>query len=258
MTNNTSAGRQLVVSFHDLAPVSRGECEAFIRDMRTAGVPRITLLLTPKWHNGPLFTEDAEFAAWARSLRDGGHEISLHGWTHWADRVGGGPFSQFTGRIYVAHEGEFHRIGYGEARERIAMGLEAFEAAGLEASGFVAPGWLLSPEGRRAAADAGFEYTSYWGAIDIFSHPRPHPAPAVVFSSRNAWRRLASLAWARVWSAWNRNAPVLRLAAHPNDLNHPAIRDTIKRIASAALETRIPMTYGEWTGRTPPPDRTDS
>ncbi len=239
----------LVVSFHDLAPPCQDLCRDFLEAARGLGVPRVSLLVVPKWRDGPLMNQDPRFTDWLLSLAEAGHEIVLHGYTHLSGRIRGGLIAQAMGRIYTAREGEFYQITYDEAHRRLSRGLDLFRGAGLAVEGFTAPAWLLSGEARRALADLDFLYTTTFGHIEVFPGRRRYSAPVLVFSSRSRGRRWLSRCWAPLWGRINRDSSILRLAVHPGDLQYSAIRETIFDLARQLSSARSVVTYAELARR---------
>lgn len=249
MTDARAHNRVLIVSFHDLSPHCRETCRQFLSEVQEIGIDRVSLLVAPRWHGGEAFTKDPSFVEWLRSLAESGHELCLHGYTHRAERVTGGPIARAMGRVYTASEGEFYQIDRTEARKRIEAGIELFQNAGLPMSGFTPPAWLLSAEGREVLREKGILYTTYLHRVENLVSGTQTYAPTLVFSSRSPWRRVVSLAWVRLWYLINRRTPVLRLAVHPNDLNYPPIRSTILQLATWAVQSRMPITYKELADR---------
>ncbi len=242
-------GRQLgfVVSFHDLAPHSWEACRQFLDDMRSVGVERVSLLVVPRWHGEADANQHDEFCAWLRECAAQGHEITLHGYTHLTEKVEGGMWQQFMGNIYTAREGEFYQINYDDAKQKLQTGLDMFQHIGVSTRGFVAPAWLLSPEGRCALRDLRFEFTTYWGGIEALQQNVVIKAPTLTFSCRTRLRRIISKRWVKCWKLYNYSAPVLRLAAHPVDLKYPRVRDMLIKLASEAIDSRLPLTYADVT-----------
>lgn len=237
--------RRLIVSFHDLHPGSRGLCERLLQRLAGLGVTRISLLVVPCWHGGPPFTANTEFTAWLRDLAAAGHDICLHGYTHRATSVTGGPVSRLIGRRYTQSEGEFFQITRDEATRRLALGLAMVGGdARLPVYGFTPPAWLLSAEGRAALVEAGLHYTTTWGRVELLRSHTIVPAPTLVYSCRNAWRRLVSRAWVRVWHRLQRAAPVLRVAVHPGDFADARLEASIFwHVAAALNDGRVAATY---------------
>lgn len=235
----------LIVSFHDLAPHSQVACKEFLRLMAEVGIERVSLLATPRWHGNEPFSENPDFVDWLREQAAQGHEIQLHGYTHRAETLRGGPLAQWVGTVYTAREGEFYQLTYEEAMERLRAGLALFEKLRLPASGFTPPAWLLSDEARRALIDVGIDYATSHSHIDLLENGGRVFAPTMVFSSRAAWRRAVSRVWVPFWGWAHRSAPIMRLAIHPIDLQFLTIRDTMIRLAREAAAMRSILTYGE-------------
>lgn len=191
---------------------------------------------------------DREFVRWLRDLEADGHEIVIHGYYHQRPAVEGEVLrTKLITRSYTAGEGEFYDLAYEEALARIAHARDEFTASGLNPRGFIAPAWLLSREGERAAADAEMEYTTRLTSVHDLRTRRTFSSRSLVYSARNPWRRAASLAWngalARVLS---RNTPLLRIGLHPADFEHEQIWQQITGILDRVSETRSPTTYRDW------------
>ncbi len=72
----------LVVSVHDVAPMTRPAIEKILADLRAAGVRVTSLLVVPDYHHRGKSVDDASFASWLRELQADGHEIVIHGYFH--------------------------------------------------------------------------------------------------------------------------------------------------------------------------------
>ncbi|HLP01638.1 MAG TPA: polysaccharide deacetylase family protein [Opitutaceae bacterium] len=236
--------RKLIVSFHDLHPGSRAQCERFLELCRSIGVTRTTLLVVPRWHGAPACDEDREFAAWLRARVEEGHEACLHAYVHEATEVTGNAVQRAMGKHYTAGEGEFYQIGRDEAERRLREGLRIVrDGCGVPVWGFTAPAWLLSDPAREALCALGFHYTTRWGNVELLHGGVTVDAPVLVWSVRAAWRRLCSRGWVRLWGAWNRRAPVLRVAVHPVDFAHPAIETSVRATIARHLCDRTAACY---------------
>lgn len=237
--------RRLVVSFHDLHPGSRAACTRFLEGLAGLGITRVSLLVVPRWHGGAPFTEDAEFTAWLRGLAAAGHDICLHGFFHRVEAVTGNAVNRIVGRHYTAGEGEYYQIDRATARDRIDRGLRILAAeAELPVIGFTPPAWLLSADGRAELIAAGLHYTTTFGTVDLLQLDRRLRAPTIVYSCRAAWRRGISRVWVRFWAWVNAGAPILRIAAHPCDFDHPSIEASLwARVRAALADGRTPATY---------------
>jgi len=241
--NSPERGPRFVLSLHDVTPSTRESFNPFIRDAAKAGVERTSLLVVPRWHGGPSFTRDEKFIVWLKELESQGHDISLHGFQHVAVYTTHSPLTWFMHRIYTAGEDEFYRISEEEALHKLKNGLEAFKGVGIRVVGFTAPAWLMSREARSATIRAGFEYTTTFSTVELLKTRRCLRAPTLVFSTRKEWRRAVSKLWVPLWKQMNKDAPVLRLAMHPRDLEHRDIRKIALNMIEEIASTHTPCTY---------------
>src|SRR5207249_8856997 len=145
----------LVVSLHDVAPSTQATHEKIISELARCGVRSFSLLVVPDYHHQGRSMEDRQFVSWLRDLEAAGNEIVIHGYFHERQRrARQSSLKKFVTQFYTQGEGEFYDLGYDEAFRRIKSGRDEFRNAGLKPRGFVAPAWLLSSEGERAARDA--------------------------------------------------------------------------------------------------------
>jgi len=249
-----TADRKLIVSFHDLHPGSRAQCERFLAMLRELGVARASLLVVPRWHGAAPCSEDREFAAWLRARVAEGHEVCLHAYVHEATEVTGNAVQRAMGKHYTAGEGEFYQIGETDAAERLREGLRIVrDGCGVPVWGFTAPAWLLSDAARTALAKQGFGYTTRWGRVELLQRGECVHAPVLVWSTRAAWRRICSRGWVRLWGAWNRRSPVLRVAVHPVDFSHPSIERSVRLAIARNLRGREAACYRDLLPAGTPP-----
>ena len=100
MTTNRPA---LVVSLHDISPMTRPDCAAILDELRSLGVPAVSLLVIPDHHHKGHMLADAEFGAWLREQAATGHEIVIHGYHHQRARRGNEDLrAKLTTRFYTA------------------------------------------------------------------------------------------------------------------------------------------------------------
>ena len=237
----------LVVSIHDVAPATQSIVSKILSELAQKGVYHCSLLVVPNYHHRGASTRDPDFVSWLRQLEAGGHEIVIHGYFHERPRRGGeSAFQKLVTQIYTQGEGEFYDLGYDEAFGRITTARDEFLAAGLKPRGFVAPAWLLSNEGLRAARDSEMEYTTHLRNVVDLRSGEIFPARSLVYSVQNGWRRATSLAWNAVLSRALRDNPLIRLGIHPPDYSHPAICGQIVDLVSAMAPVRTPITYQDW------------
>lgn len=238
-----------VVSLHDVAPSTRAIADKIISDLTQHGVRHCSLLVVPDYHHEGASMQDRQFVSWLRQLEATGHEIVIHGYFHERPKGDGESFfEKAVTRIYTQGEGEFYDIRYEEAFRRIKTAREEFLAAGLRPRGFVAPAWLLSKEAERAARDAEMEYTTRLRTVLDLRSGETFAAQSLVYSVRNGWRRVTSLAWNAMLSRVQKEQALMRLGIHPTDFAHPAVWRQIVGLIDEMAPLRTATTYQDWIG----------
>ncbi len=238
---------RLVVSLHDVAPPTWEACEKIIDKLGHRGVRVSSLLVVPDYHHTGRSTDNRKFVEWLRGMEDIGHEIVIHGYFHQrASRGDESLRARLLTQTYTSGEGEFYDLDYDEALRRLTRARDEFTAAGLKPRGFIAPAWLLSAEGERAAAAAELEYTTRLTTVVDLRTGDVHRARSLVYSTRSAWRRTTSLAWNAAQAQIQSSHALLRLGIHPPDFTHEDIRAQILRLVDTFVETRTPTTYRDW------------
>lgn len=247
----TLMNRGLVVSIHDVSPLTLQKTKQILDDLKKIGCASTSLLVIPDHHRRGRISMNATFAEWLRERVAAGHETVLHGYYHLREQQSAdGVLKKMVTQSYTAGEGEFFDLSETEARERLKSGMSEFTACGVAATGFIAPAWLLGDEAECAVRNLGFEYTTRIATVSDFKNGVVHSARSLVWSVRAAWRRVCSLAWNRLLALTLRNASLLRVGIHPPDWDHAAIRDQILNLTSAALAGRRAMTYQQWLAST--------
>ena len=205
------AGR-LAVALHDVEPATFERC-ALMRDwLDDHGVDRVTLLVVPAPGLHPFNDRSPELADWLAERQRGGDAVAQQGLA--------------GGRGFAARTGE-------DARRSVLAGHRLLHLAGIDAHGFVAPGYAYTP-GLRAALAPTFRW---WAELHRlwFDHGR-----------RSAWApALASPAALRA-GAWLAGE-WLRIDLRPSQLDEPGSIATLERVLRQARR-RVPATYDElWT-----------
>ncbi len=239
----------LIVSLHDVSPLTQPRCAEILHGLAQIGVHRTSLLVIPNHHHRAPFLADKAFCDWLKEARSKGHEIVTHGYFHQRIRTDKeNPFDRMITRLYTADEGEFFDIHESDALKKMLLAQEEFAMLGIYPEGFIAPAWLLSREAESAARKAGFRYTTTLREIRVLDpENRTFASQSLVYSVRSAWRRFVSLGWNRFLLACLHRNSVIRLSIHPPDWNHAPIRRDILRIARLLALQREPITYSEWT-----------
>jgi predicted deacetylase len=233
----------LLVSVHDVSPLTLDPCRRAVELAVAAGVPTraLTLMVIPRHEDRISLHDDAPTCAWLRSLVDQGAELVLHGYTH---RMEGRSYSLrgvFWAHAFARGQGEFWRCDAQETQRRLDAGRAILRRAGFESAtrAFVPPAWLLSPSARKAVGQAGFDYTEELSGI---LHGQAVKARRLV-----GWGSLTAIE-AQVTSTWSalqtRRRPVhTRLAIHPADMIRPVVVKAIHQALARLLEACSPSNY---------------
>lgn len=239
----------LVVSIHDVSPLTRERVAEMLADLAKAGVLRTSLLVIPNHHHKAPMAADPAFAVWLHELEAEGHEIVAHGYFHKRPPTEGALAGKLMTEVYTAGEGEFFDLTQTAALERLEKGLQDFKSMGFTPCGFIAPAWLLGSEAEKAVTAAGFQYTTRLGTFKDLGNGSETRSQSLVWSVRSGWRRLVSRGW-NATLAWRlRQTPLFRVGLHPPDWDHPAIRTQCLQLIRAALAGREAITYEEWLER---------
>lgn len=229
----------LCVAIHDVAPATWDECRRLFDAVRAVADIPLTWLVVPCYHGDAACPRDYERTL--GKLLDAGHELALHGYTH-LDTAAATLASGALRKVYTQSEGEFAAIGVGEARHKIALGLDWFARRHWPVSGFVAPAWLLGAHAWQALRAYPFAYTTSMRSFHLLQQRRALVAPSLVYLSRNRAGRSLSPPLARATVQLYRRAPLLRLALHPRDARHPALLRHAQQLIADLLAERAPMT----------------
>ncbi len=234
--------RYLCVSVHDVSPQTWPDCQRVMHELRQVADLPLGLLLVPCWHHQP-WPVSGRFIDEIDAMRSAGHELVLHGHTHWDD----GPeprhrWKRFLRRQLTRHEGEFSALDTDAARRALAAGMACLAAHAWTVEGFVAPAWMLSAAALDVLTQSGLRYLGLFGGL--LSLPQRHflPSVALTYSSRHPAGDWLTRGAVSVASVAQSRAALLRLALHPADAGRPANLRHAQRLLESALKTRIPTT----------------
>ena len=260
-TTPEGRGPWLVVSVHDVAPVTAAATRRWASALADTGVPLPFLVIPGPWR-GASFGRDgdgdgSDLATWLRSRQDGGDEISVHGWCHRADVPGRWP-RKAIGAMVARGAAELWGLDRRATADRTARGLEVLARHGLAVSGATPPGWLSSRAARAGLADAGLGYvTDHVGLLDLTSGRRWW-APALCQRPASGVRRDALAGRAsiegtlegvgrHVVGSGHRVVAAgrsVRIGVHPGDLDRPALeRATVRAVERCLDAGAVPTTY---------------
>jgi predicted deacetylase len=237
----------LLVALHDVTPAHEARLARAEQLLSALGVTSVAYLYIPDYHGRG--RPDAGFAAWCRAARPYRIEWFLHGYFHEeqpGDRKAPAPSPAhwFARTFLTDREGEFVSLRGSALQARLEAGLQSLAGiVGSPASGFVAPAWLYNEELIPVLQRLGIRFTeSHFHVFDLQAL-EARPSPVISWASRTRGRRVSSRVSAslmrRVWA----RRPLLRVALHPFDFDHPRVVDSIARTIDALRETRRVVGY---------------
>jgi predicted deacetylase len=233
----------LLLSLHDVAPPFQRQLHELWLMCVTRGV-RPALLVVPNWHGEHPLQCNTRFVDWLYARVDQGARIFLHGERH--DEAGSVRRLSDEWRALgrTAREGEFLSLGDSEASARIGRGLEVLARCGLSPIGFVPPAWLARSDAREAARDAGLALFEDERRIHWLREGRSERSAALRWSTRSRWRADLSALVAEARWVTERQAPLVRLALHPADVDDAVVRRSLDRALDRWLSVRSADGYG--------------
>jgi predicted deacetylase len=236
--------KSLVVSLHDVSPLTRTLCEEILAQLQQLGIRQTSLLVIPNHHQRAPVTGDSAFRRWLVQKVEAGHEPVLHGYFHQRQKRSTDSFlASLKTQIYTGGEGEFFDLTTEEASIRVQRGLKDLSFLPRKVVGFIAPAWLLGANAEMAIRELGFLYTTRLGRVQTFSGLPDLRSQSLVWSTRARWRALASLAWNRCLALRVARAPLIRIGIHPPDLENPVVWQQVQRLANAASRGRDCVSY---------------
>lgn len=237
-----SPAPRLLISLHDVTPFHLERirrAESLYRDL---GLAKVAYLLVPDYHGKAPAAGDMDFHAFCRADRPFEVEWYLHGYRHLEDTgasSGGGAGDAFKRRYLTAGEGEFLALGPAAIRERLAAGLAVFRRClGAEPSGFVAPAWLFNASLIPALREAGIRHTEDHRFLYRTDRAAPLPGPVITWATRTVFRKYGSLVVCPLLARVFAGAPILRVAMHPFDFDHPATVRSIRSVLARLVVGR--------------------
>jgi predicted deacetylase len=237
----------LLVALHDVTPAHAARLARAEQLLSALGVTSVAYLYIPDYHGRGI--PGAAFAAWCRAARPYRTEWFLHGYFHEeqpGDRKARAPSLAhgFARRFLTDGEGEFVSLRGSALQKRLEAGMQSMaRIVGCPPSGFVAPAWLYNEELIPVLQRLGIRFTeSHFHVFDLQA-PEALPSPVISWASRTRGRRVSSRVSAsllrRLWA----RRPLLRVALHPFDFDHPRVVDSIARTIDALRETRRVVGY---------------
>lgn len=224
---------RLVVSLHDVAPATAEQSRRWLELLEARSL-RTSLLVVPGPWRGGEFRRAGAFHSWLRRAESNGHEVVLHGWEHNRPADAAGPRGR-VGALMARGCEEFWSASYADAMRRLSSGLNVLRDEGFNPTGFVAPGWLMSPDTISALRTCPLRYTvTHTRLIDLESLRDERIFVTSQRPASSVGRPLALATRALLASQTVLARPV-RVAIHPADIAEPSLRRTNLMLCDAAL-----------------------
>lgn len=241
----------LLVSLHDVSPLTLDDCRAACALLAQAGVPAsaLTVLAVPHHEGRVPLDEHAESVRFLRGLGDAGATLVMHGLSHRMRGRAWSPLGFLRGHLFARGQGELLRATAEETRRALGAGADILRRAGLEAAtrGFVPPAWLLSRAARDVVARAGFDFFEVFAGI---VHAGSVRCPRVIgWGSLNGLEAAGTAAYA--WMQARLPVTDTRLAVHPADMRRPGQRRAIAAAVARLAQRATPQSYASYLAATP-------
>lgn len=240
--------RTLLLALHDVSMFHVKRCDAAERVLADLGVEKVAYLLVPDFH-ARASALDPAFVAWCQKPRPYKVEWVLHGFYHLegVDDDAPAPMPDWTPAD--GQEAEFGTLPLSSVRRRIAEGADVFEQViGHRPMGFIPPAWAWNDALPPALADAGIGWYEDHRRLYDLSLNRATETLVVTWATRTPLRKATSLVGTPVLERLWRGRPLVRLAVHPYDFDHPATVRSIRRVWAAALRYGQQSSYSEVLG----------
>jgi predicted deacetylase len=233
----------LLVSLHDVSPLTLADSERALALLEGAGVPAsaLTVLAIPCHEGRAPLDEDPATVRFLRGLGDAGATLVMHGLTHRMPGRAWTPAGFVRGHVFARGQGELLRATGAEAARALEAGIAILRRAGLEVAtrAFVPPAWLLSRAAREVVEHAGFAFHETFAGIVHGGRVR---APRVIgWGSLNAVETVATALYADLQARLP--ARDTRLAVHPADLRRASQPRAIARALGRLRERTRPQSY---------------
>lgn len=238
----------LLVSLHDVSPLTLGACEQALALLRGCGLgaSELTVLVIPRHEDRVAVDQHPPTVRFLRALADGGARLVMHGLTHRMPGRAFTPAGIFQAHVFARGQGELYRTGAAEAARKLEEGAEILRRAGIEeaARAFVPPAWLLSQAARAVVRDGPFDFYELFGGI--VRGGRLHARRVIGWGSLGAVEAAATAAYA--WAQCQLPPADTRLAVHPADMHRPGQRRAIQRALARLLPRMRPASYASFLG----------
>ena len=243
MSMSPSNPASLLISLHDVSPLTLSECEQAVALLAELGIgaSALTVLTIPHHDGGAPIDAHPPTIEFLRRLEEEGARLVMHGLTHRMTGRAWSPVGFFRAHLFARGQGEFHASSAEEANRRLDEGTAILRRAGLERAtrSFVPPAWLLSPAARAVVAERGFDFYELFNGI--ICDGNRYARRVIGWGSLNPVEAIATSIYADLQSLGS--SADVRVAIHPADMRLPRQKRAIRR-ALVRLQSRMrPQSY---------------
>jgi uncharacterized protein len=248
---------QLYFAIHDVTPFHMNRLKRAEALFEKWGIEKILYLLVPNYHGAHRADRDANFRAWCHRKRSFEIQWCQHGYFHVVTKqaasvqrlefhnglVGAGDHPVGSTR---SDEGEFRQIGAEWVTDRLIKGREVFRRTlDREPSGFIAPKWMGNRHMVEILTQLGYSWTEDDHSLCHLASGRRRWSPVITWVTRSIWRKQLGLWGCPLLQRMTRSMPLLRIAMHPFDFDHPDVIASIEKIVAQAKRNREQAFYPE-------------
>jgi len=243
LTVRAPAPPALLVSLHDVSPLTVADCRRAVVMLAALGVEPadLTVFVIPHHDGVTTIDADAPTVAFLRGLADAGACLAMHGLTH---RMIGRAFSPagiIRAHVFARGQGELYNCDGPDTQRRLEQGAALLRRAGLDEAtrAFVPPAWQLSRAAREVVERAGFDFYEMFGGIVHGGGLRGRRL--IGWGSLNPIEAAGTAIWASLQS--RRSPADTRLAIHPADMRRPGQTRAVHRALQRLLPRMRPVSY---------------
>jgi hypothetical protein len=248
---------ELFFAIHDVTPFHLNRLKRAEVLFEKWGVEKILYLLVPNYHGAHRADRDADFRAWCHRQRAFEVQWCQHGYFHIvANQAASVQRLEFQGGLIgagdhpvgstLSDEGEFRRLPAEWVRDRLIQGREVFRRTlDREPNGFIAPKWMGTRHLTEVLAELGYAWTEDDHSLCNLASGQRRWSPVITWATRSVWRKQMSLLGCPLLERLTSSMPLLRIAMHPFDFDHPEVIRSISRIIDRAKRAREQAFYPE-------------
>ncbi|MEO6772069.1 MAG: DUF2334 domain-containing protein [Kofleriaceae bacterium] len=244
---------QLLISIHDVSPLTLSGCREAVAILTDAGVPEsaLTLLVIPFHREEVPLDQHEPTLRFVHEHERRGATLVAHGYTHQMHAAPRTPWRWLAARWFARGEGELAGCDTATTHARLDHADAIFVRAGLanRVRGFVPPAWMLSSGAATAIRARGYEFYETFAGIVI--RERVLARRLIGWGSLTVVEASATASWARVQV--RRRPCDTRLAVHPPDLARPTTRRSLLRTVRALLDQLRPVSYAAYVAENAQP-----